>query len=383
MKLLFLIQSLSTGGAERVTSTLANYWAGNGHEVTIVTLSGINRDFYQLDESIKRIALNLKSDSPDTFRALYNNFRRIQVLRRVLREENPDVAIGMMTTANCLLALAGKGLGFRIMGSERSYPPAMPVGRFWSIIRYWSYQFLDVLVAQTGQSAAWLHTHTRAKHITVIANPVSYPLKPAEPLLQPADALKKFSGSHVLLAAGRLNEEKCFDQLIRVFSRLAPHHRDWVLVILGDGPMHDELRELVVQNSLEKQVLLPGAVGNIGQWYEAANLFALTSRFEGFPNTLLEAMAYGTPAVAVDCKTGPSEIIRHEVDGLLVSPQNPMALETALSRLMSDDGLRVQMASQAGQVRHRFNKEKMALLWQEKMTPATNRLSSVKPFTNP
>jgi glycosyltransferase involved in cell wall biosynthesis len=115
---------------------------------------------------------------------------------------------------------------------------------------------------------------------------------------------------------------------------------------------------------LEKRVFLPGLVGNIGEWYEQADLYVMSSRFEGFPNTLLEALSYGLPAVSFDCDTGPRDIIRHEVDGLLVSPGNVAALENALDRLMGDVALRQHFAKRAVEARERFSIERVAGMWE-------------------
>ena len=125
------------------TATLANYWAGRGWRVTIVTITGRDRDFYALDDKIKRITLNLDEDSFTSVQALINHFRRVRALRAVLQDEKPDVAVAMMATANALLALAGRGLTVPTIGSERIYPRAMPLGRSWEVIRRRSYPSLS------------------------------------------------------------------------------------------------------------------------------------------------------------------------------------------------------------------------------------------------
>ena len=125
-------------------------------------------------------------------------------------------------------------------------------------------------------------------------------------------------GRKVLLAVGRLEVEKGFDWLIDAFSALATKYPEWDLVILGEGSLRATLEKQVQTSGLARRVFLPGRVGNVGDWYERANLYVMSSRFEGFGNTLGEAMAYGLPAVSFDCETGPRNIIRHETDGLLV-----------------------------------------------------------------
>lgn len=363
-KILFFMHSLSAGGAERVTATLANHWARKGWLVTVVTVTGASRDFHALDARIHRIPLDMAADSRCASEAIWNNLCRVRALFKVLRREKPDVAIAMMATANVLLALAGWLAAVPAVGSERTYPPALPLGRIWEAARRRAYPLLDGIVAQTGDSASWLKANTRAGRIRVIPNPVCYPLERHDPFIDPAEVTASLAGERVLLAVGRLGEEKRFDLLVTAFAKLCEQHRSWRLVIIGEGRERETLFEQVKALGVHERVALPGAVGNVGDWYETADLYVLTSRFEGFPNALMEALAHGVPSVAVDCETGPREILRHEVDGLLVPQDDPVALESALHRLMADAYLRARFATAAVEVRERFALECMAVQWE-------------------
>lgn len=363
MKLLIFIHSLSSGGAERVTATLANYWAGKGWQVTVVTLASRSVDFFELGPAVHRVAPGLTGDSGSLISAIVNNVRRVLMLRRVLRREKPDVALAMMSTANILLALAAVGLkGVATVGSERTHPPQFPLGAVGELLRAKLYGPLTAVVALTEMSAAWLRRNTRAKHIAVIPNAASWPLPEQPPHLEPP--LKR-DGQRMLLAVGRLSEEKCFDLLIAVFRHLAMDFPDWSLVILGEGPDRMSLEGLIDSFGLGDRVALPGRAGNVGQWYAAADLYVMSSRFEGFPNTLVEAMAHGAPAVSFDCDTGPRDIIRHGTDGVLVPAGDCAALEEALRKLMNDEALRRRFAEQAIEVRQRFSLGCVAGMWEQ------------------
>ena len=364
MRLLFYIHTLSSGGAERVTVTLANYWVERGWHVTVVTVTGRQRDFYSLDERIERITLSMDSVSARPWHAVVNNWRRVSALRRVLHEVRPDVAVAMMVTANVTLALAGWGVPVLTIGSERNHPPAMPLGRPWEVIRRCTYPRLSSLVAQTRQSADWLGAHAPAPHVAIIPNPLHYPLAVHEPRMPPATILDEKKRSHLLLAVGRLADQKGFDRLLNAFAAVRQDHPSWALVILGEGSQRAVLEDQISSLGIDDRVHLPGAVGNVGEWYEAADAYALSSRFEGFPNTLLEALAHGVPAVAVDCETGPREILRHEEDGLLVPQDDPQALVQALERLMGDAGLRQRFAGRAVEARERLAVERIAGQWE-------------------
>ena len=348
MKIVVYLYSLHGGGAERVSSLLMHHWLQAGHQVTLLTLASSENDHYPLDPRIHRRTLQLAADSPGLVAAFMNNVRRLRALRRALQMLRPEVTLSMMNTANVHLALAGIGLGGLRIGSERTYPPAVSSGRLWSWLRHLSYRHLDAVVAQTGIAAQWLHRHAWCKRIPVIANPLAWPMARHEPALDVRQHIRP--GRLVLLAVGRLSPEKQFDHLIDAFAVLAPQFADWDLVILGEGTQRQALVQRAVDFGLHGRVLFPGRAGNPGDFYAAAKLFVMSSAYEGFPNTLVEALAAGLPAVSYDCDAGPRDVIRHGVDGLLVPPNDREALRTALACLMTDSGLRGQMAQQALQV---------------------------------
>ena len=363
MKILFFIHSLQAGGAERVTATLANHWVRRGFTVTIVTLIDAEQDFYTLDKRIQRIELRLDQESNSLVEGFTNNLRRIIALRRVLQTKRPNVAIGMMTAANCILAIAAKNTGIVVIGSERTYPPRFPLGRTWTWIRKITYPFLSCLIAQTEDSATSLRHRIRAKKLRVIPNPVSFPLRKQSPMVEPPDTSYK-SRLKILLAVGRLVDYKGFNRLLIAFSSLKHRFPKWRLVILGEGRDRKLLTDLAHELCIEERVFMPGIVGNIDEWYSAADLYVMTSLFEGFPNTLLEALAYGLPSVCVDCESGPREILRHEIDGLLVPQDDHLSLVEALGMLMADDNLRSSYATRAVETRKRFAIERISGMWE-------------------
>jgi len=363
LKLLLFISSLEGGGAERVTANLARYWAEKGWEITLVTFARADTDFFQLPPSVHRVELGLIGEKKNLIGWIDNNLRRIFSLRQVLREFRPDVALAMMNTNNIILSFAARGISdLVVVGSERTYPPCVPLGFFLEWLRSWSYGNLSALVAQTAKSGEWLHLHCRTQRIETIPNALAWPLSIQEPVVELPSQFKRYK---VLLAVGRLSEEKCFNFLITTFSQIAKDYPDWVLVILGEGPERGELERQITNASLSDRIMLPGQVGNISQWYEASELFVMSSRFEGFPNSLLEAMASGLAAVSFDCDTGPRDIIRHNIDGVLVGPGDFPALKTALERLMEDQSLRQEYAKEAKNVIERFSIESIAGRWEK------------------
>ena len=362
-RLLFLIHSLSMGGAERVAVTLANYWAAKGYTVAVATLSSTSNDFYTLDPSVERIALNTAKPSPNILSALSNNFYTLRAVRHLLKVWQPEITISLMSQANVYLALASWGMSGQKIGSEHIHPPMLPLGRVWELLRHLAYGRLDHLVALTEPSATWLQQHTSVKHLSVIANPISWPLPTHPPLREPIKLLRP-ERKH-LLAVGRLAEQKGFDLLLEAFAQITTTFPEWDLVIVGEGPMRESLQAQLEKNGLQNRVCLVGAVGNMAHWYEACDIYVMSSRFEGFGNTLVEAMAHGLAVVSFDCETGPRDIIRNGVDGLLVPNGDVPALINSLSQLMDNAELRYEFGLKATETREKFSIEKIAEKWEE------------------
>jgi GalNAc-alpha-(1->4)-GalNAc-alpha-(1->3)-diNAcBac-PP-undecaprenol alpha-1,4-N-acetyl-D-galactosaminyltransferase len=360
---LFLISSMEGGGAERVAALLCNHWANERHLVTLMpTFSGRGECDYPLD---RRVRLDFLADRVGAkSQTAFQKVRRFISLRRAVSELRPDVIVSFMTRVNSVALLAGWGMGIRTVVSERTYPPAMPMGSIVEALRRWTYPWAATVVMQSEQGRRWLNSHCPKARAKVIPNPVTYPVPISGPIRDPSSVV---SGTRrVILSAGRLESEKGFDSLIESFSMLAESFPDWDLVLVGEGTQRGRLEALRDKLGLNDRILLPGRVGNVGDWYERADLYVLSSRFEGFPNTLLEAMAYGLPVVSFDCDTGPRDIIHPGIDGLLVASEAGAAgLAEALARLLKDPVAREQMGAKAVGVRQRYSIEKIAGLWDE------------------
>jgi GalNAc-alpha-(1->4)-GalNAc-alpha-(1->3)-diNAcBac-PP-undecaprenol alpha-1,4-N-acetyl-D-galactosaminyltransferase len=361
-RILFFVSSMHAGGAERVAALLCNQWVAQGHQVMLVpTFSGKGACEYPLDERVQLVYLadRVKASS----KAPFSLFRRLSMMRSMMREFPPDVIVSFLPHVNVATLLASYGLGVPVIVSERTYPPAMPIGPIWPRLRRWTYPLATAVVMQTSRGQEWLGREIPSAAVCVIENPCVYPLPQGSPVRAP----EAWVGQEirVLVAVGRLGIEKGFDRLIDAFAHLKDQFPDWHLVILGEGEQRAALESQIKALTLEERVHLPGRVGNLADWYERAELYVLSSRFEGFPNTLLEAMAHGLPAVSFDCDTGPRDIIRHQTDGLLVPPQSgSQGLESALACLMADKATRKRMGKASLEVRDRFSMDHIASKWE-------------------
>lgn len=356
LSILIVIPSLRGGGAERVTVDLASHWAFLGHEVILVTLSDPESDVYQFDQRIKRISVGHleKVSGP------IGHLRKIFAIRQLMRRYRPDICLGVMTASSVYSILAGQGLPVRVIATEHAHPPSQKISSLWKRLRRFAYPRADAVIALTQLSSQWLCDHVTGCKPTVIANAVHWPMHDAEPTV----ICYKPTNTHWLLAVGRLHEEKGFDKLIQAFTKIASEVPSWQLLILGEGAEREALMQQVREANMQERILLPGRVGNLSQWYLTSDLFVLSSRFEGLSNSLQEAMSYGLPAVSFDCDSGPREIIRDGIDGVLVRPdQDVDALAQTLRDLMLDPEYRAQLGQEAKQVRERFSTRSIYLQW--------------------
>lgn len=357
---LIFIHSLHGGGAERVAVDLAGHWARQGREVMIVTQADASGDAYAVPAGVQRQVLGTDG-AGGGLRGILSNLQRVRALRRVIRDFKPDIVLGMMTTASILAVLASWGLPVKVIATEHTHPPSQQLSGMWLRLRRFTYPRAARVVALTRGTADWLEQHVPGSRLAVIGNPVHWPLPRNEPRLAPPAV----PGRHYLLAVGRLHTDKGFEILLDAYARLAPRFPDWDLLILGEGDERADLEHRVQAAGLQQRVFMPGRGGNVADWYEAADIYVLSSRFEGLSNTLLEAMASGLAPVCFDCDTGPREIVREGVDGVLVRPNgDAAAMADALAPLMADPQARQRLATQAVQVRERFSAQHILSLWQ-------------------
>ena len=358
MKVTLVIYGLGGGGAERVMSILANYWACQGWDITLMMLVDPTKvSFYKLDPRIKLKSLGIATNSTSLLVATASTWQRVRRLRREIIASQADVVISFMNSVNVYNILACWNLNTATIVSEHTYPGATDANKIWQFLMKWSYRHADLVTVLT-QNAVPFYPITRGYRTIVMPNPILPP--------PPAVVSTQLLPTPSLIAVGRLDDpRKGFDLLLRAFHQIHDRYPDWQLTILGEGSIRAELEELRSQLQLTDRVHLPGAVHNVGDYLHQADLFVLSSRCEGFPMALCEAMACGLPVIATDCLSGPRDIIHDGVDGILVATEDVDALAAGLAALMSDPAKRQQLAHNAPQVLDRFGVEQVMGSWKE------------------
>lgn len=369
MKIVILISSLRCGGTEHTVSLLANRWVERGDQVDILTLSGKEiRPFFELDARVKHVSLGVQTDSSNALAGLLNNLKRISAIRLAFRESKPDVIVAFMEGTNVLAIISGIGLGIPVVVSEVTVPAIHRTGLAWSLLRRFLYPFASALVVPSTGVREYFEERMKVR-CEVIPNPIAEPAhtRGAGPNGRP-DGLARQQGQR-LVAAGRLSPEKGFDNLLRAFALVHEKHPEASLTIFGEGPLRPSLETLREELKLQDSVSLPGTTARLAQEFANFDLFVLSSRYEGFGNALCEAMAAGLAVVSFDCPTGPREIIRNGIDGILVPAEDTVALATELSRLLDNEAERAALAARAPEILMRYGLESIAKTWRDLLQP--------------
>jgi GalNAc-alpha-(1->4)-GalNAc-alpha-(1->3)-diNAcBac-PP-undecaprenol alpha-1,4-N-acetyl-D-galactosaminyltransferase len=354
MRIAFVIYSMTSGGAERVLSIMANYWNRHNHEVHILTFD-ITPPFFMLDPEIKVTPLAIAGESRNFIHSIFSNYTRIRILRKTIINISPDIIISFLSTTNILTLCATAKLDIPIIASERTHPRYVPLKKKCEYLRKTLYPFATSIIVQTNDIKQCFPS--KWENIHVIPNPVLPPV--LDPQIQ-TPALPM----HCITTLCRLVPDKSIDKLIQAFALISGKHPDWTLAIIGDGEEQMNLLSLIKQNNLEDRVFLLGMISNPCNVLVQSEIFAFSSRYEGFPNALCEAMACGLPVVSTDCPSGPSELIRHKENGLLVPVDDIQQMADALSYLISNKKERERFGENAKSILEEYRLEKIMAMWE-------------------
>jgi len=357
LKVTLIISSLSSGGAERVMSMLANHWSQDKYDITLITLASVDLDFYHLSNKVRRIPLDLMKPSKSSFHAVIAVFSRLKAIRSAIKNSEANIVISFVDRTNILTILSSRWLNVPVIVSERTDPRHHKIGLIWNFFRKLLYKYSDALIVQTMAVKEWANNELPGVNAFSLPNPVEIP---------DSDIV----GNHelmegkVIVSVGRLGFEKGHDVLLRAFKLCHQKDMNWRLVIFGDGPEKPALESYIKEHNLSDFVYLPGRILNPNEILPLAKIFVLPSRYEGFPNALLEAMASGLPVISTNCDSGPSEIISNGNDGMLVPVDDAQALANILLKLMASPSDRKRLGSAALHTVQRYEIGNVIKMWE-------------------
>ena len=348
-KIVFVIEQLYGGGAERVTAALMNELCKDTEVHLISTYCYDTTQEYPTDA---RIVHHNFAETAKTRAGLL--LKRILFLRRTIREIDPMCVVslaGCGTNALLMLALLGKKTPQVL--SERNDPARFPASKIERGLRLLSYRMCDGLVFQTHEAQSYFSERIRSKS-TIICNPLTGNLPP------------RYEGvrERKIVNCCRLNQQKNLDLLIDAFSDIADEFPDVVLEINGEGPERQRLEQKTRDMGLAGKIFMPGYADNVFDKMLKASMFVSSSDYEGISNSMLEAIALGVPTVCTDCPAGSArEVIRDGENGLLVPVNDRKALAEAMRRLLAEPDLQERLSQNGCRLREDISVGKIADKW--------------------
>lgn len=336
--------SLQGGGIERALTTLSTHFVKRGHKVIYIA-SRAGKHFYELNPNVVFREPSFVHTASSRHKLL-NYYKTIKFIRKQLKEFKPDTILSFGDIINPLALLANRGLGYPIYISDR-ISPKQNLGRFKNFMKKITYRKATGIIAQTEQAAAYKRQ--------VFGNGINLKIIPNSlRKIEHFDAVEK---KNQVIGVGRLSFEKGFDRLIEAFAKIQ-NHDDWILVLVGDGPVRTQLEQQAVALGITERVVFLGMRKDVDHLLSESKMFVIPSRCEGFPNALCEAMASPLPCIAFDGVPTENLITDHE-DGLVLKDGDVEGLSDAMEQLMNDEDLRDALSRKAISIRQRLDEEKI------------------------
>lgn len=344
-RIAFVLGSLGRGGAEKVISILSDDYARLGWETDIVLLLSSKKE-YEINASTRIIDLSGNVQS----RILRLPFW-VTKIRRYVKNSKPDIVLSFAARINIISVLACRDIVNRLYLSERNDPKLDGRTKFIDFLTKRLYPRANGIIFQTKRVCSYF---PYLQNSYIIPNPISI------------GALSSDEKSERIVSVGSLKTQKNHALLISAFRQISVKYSNCTLEIYGDGPLHEDLSRLIDSLNLRHRVILRGGVPNIHQCIADAQLFVLSSDYEGLSNALLEAMMMGLPCISTNC-AGSDEYIEDGVNGILVPVGDETALANAMNRMLSDDGFRNKCGEQALKIASIVSKEVVLQLWHNLM----------------
>ena len=350
MKIDFAITSLRSGGGERVLVTIANNLVNRGHNITIITFEDPTE--YKIDSKIKTVKLYGGALKNQTLRYMHELFKYYKN-----RQNRPNALISFMTQTSLSAIIVAKLLGIKVIASEHTnHLRTSTKGSIVNFTRKYIYRLANYITILTSYDLEFYKKHK--SNVVVMSNPCSFKR------VDTSNIEKK----KIILAVGGLHKYhiKGFDNLLPIVKPVLDKHKDWKLMIVGETKIdgYQFLKDLTKDLGIENQVIFAGLRNDMQNIMAGSEIFVLSSRNEGQPMVLIEAMFQGMTCVAYDCISGPSDIITNNVNGLLVENQNQKAMQLNINKLIEDIELRKKLSSNTSKIISKFDENFICDKWE-------------------
>lgn len=333
MNIAIILPNLCGGGAERLHVHLANDWFSRGYSVEFILMQKRGELIPLLQSGISVIDLGVENIRSAIFPLLvYLKKSRHDVLLAAMWPLTSAVFFSWVLSGRIgrLIISDHELLSCSYLGQSRVHPAYLK-----NLIKF-TYPFVDGIVAVSAgvKNDLCKLGNLKSNKVKVIYNPAATGISSLPESQEISDALWGKDVGYHILAVGRLSVEKDYKTMIKAFY-LLQKNISAKLVILGDGPAKDEIISFIKQHELQGYVDLPGFVTDPYPWFKSADLFVLSSLWEGFGNVIVEALECGVPVVSTDCPSGPAEILENGRYGQLVPVGNSVAMAVAIEKSLS------------------------------------------------
>lgn len=358
-KLMFYINTINRGGAERVMTNVASQFADNDYDIVFVT-SYKTCGEYPLCRKVKRRSLEEDEIKQSKVK---RNVSRILKLRRLCKDEKPDVLIAFMGEPNFRAVVAAIGLPVKTVVSVRNDPDFEYNGKIMRFVGKHILQIADGCVFQTEDARRWFPVRMQRKSV-IIFNAVK----------QEFYKVNRKPVKHLIIAIGRLNKQKNQRLLIDAVSELKGDYPELQLKIYGEGDLKTELNKFIMEKSASGFITLEGQTLDVPSKLSEADIFVLSSDYEGMPNTLMEAMAAGVPSIATDCPCGgPRMLIRDKENGILIPVGDKRSLVRAMKELLDNPVEKEVISTNTKRSAAAFSENIIYLQWKEYLEKVLSR----------
>lgn len=351
MKVLFYINTLGKGGAERVITNLANQFADKGYESIVLTSYTLDKE-YITNDKVKRICLEDYQKSSDS--KFFKNIKMIKSLRKIIKEIEPDILVSFMREPVVRALLACRKLKVKTIISIRNDPIKEYPGLSGKIMAKHILPKADGCVFQTEDAKKYFPKKLQ-ENSKIIFNQVD----------EKFFDMDKKEGEYIV-SIGRLSPQKNQTMLINAFEKVNRKYPDEKLLIYGNGDLKEELKKEIKKKNLQDRIFLMGSTNDVPKVLSKAKMFILSSDYEGMPNTLLEAMAVGLACISTDCPCGgPRTIIKQNQDGILVPVNDEEELEKSILLLLEDREFSEKLSKNAKEKSEIFKPSNIFKQWED------------------
>lgn len=376
MKIVYVIGYIhGWGGIERVLAGKANYLVNQGHEVSFVKIyKNHEKPYFHFDERIKFHELNFDFDEQKglskklKFNQNKNQF--VQKINDLFHEIKPDISISTFCKYSKFIYKCDDGSKKIIERHFAKYKrnqifvktDKLPFGKSISYLYRWSdynvVKHFDKFVVLTEEDK---NDWGDLKNIVAIPNPITF-------------VPKSFSNCEHkrAIAMGRISKQKQYDVMLRIWQKVVEKNPDWSLVVFANGGKPEKLKKLAIELKIEANFEVYPTTRDVEKELINSSLYLMTSKYEGFPLVLLEAMSCGLPPVSFACKCGPKDMITNGLDGFLVEPGDESNFVNKINFLIENESKRKEMGQNAAKSIQRFSEEKVMKKWNGLFLELTN-----------